>query len=495
MSVQNSPEQSLTDSTAVVLSERIHTDTLTATEVITAHLERVADINPGVNALLDVRPEEALAEASRIDRLSPTARQRLPLAGLPVAVKDLIPAVGFRHTQGSPIFADRIATRDHVIVQRMKRAGAIVVAKSNTPEFGLGSHTFNDVTGLTRNPYSLAHSAGGSSGGAAAALAARMLPLADGSDTGGSLRNPASFCNVVGLRPSLGTVPNSPNGFAFGSLSVKGPMARTVRDTARLLACMVGFSSTDPYSHAADPSALEEVATSPFGSALGENRVTAAYSLDFSGLFPVADEVRSVVDAAVSQLNAEDFRITNSHPSLPVAKESFRVLRGLQMLATLGPLTAEHSSQMKSDALWNVESGRAVTGEDAAAAMRDQSQTWSTMADFLQTTDVLITPTVQVPPFDARMRYPREIDGAQMSDYLEWMTLPSIITTTNHPAVSVPVGFTPTGLPVGIQLVGRFRDEARLLEIAKRVEDRIGSWNSAPTIDAAIAVDRFPTIR
>lgn len=495
MSLRNAFEEDLTDSTAVSLSDGIRTGDLTATEVVTAHLKRISDANPSVNALLDCRPDEALAEASRIDSLSPTERQRLPLAGLPVAVKDLIPATGFRHTQGSPIFAERVATHDHIIVARMKRAGAIVVAKSNTPEFGLGSHTFNDVTGLTRNPYSLAHSAGGSSGGAAAALASRMLPLADGSDTGGSLRNPASFCNVVGLRPSLGTVPNSPNGFAFGTLSVKGPMARTVRDTAHLLMSMVGFSSTDPYSYTVDSPALEEVAKSSFNSTLGESRIAAAYSLDFSGMFPVADEVRSVVDAAVSQLNADDFRITASHPDLPAAKESFRVLRGMQMLATLGPLAAEHSTKMKSDALWNVEAGREVTGEDVATAMRDQAESWAAMSAFLEKFDILITPTVQVPPFDARMRYPREIDSVQMSDYLEWMTLPSIITTTSHPAISVPVGFTPKGLPVGIQLVGRYREEARLLEIAKRVEDRIGSWRTAPSIDITTMVDRFPDIQ
>ncbi|MCI4011119.1 amidase family protein [Brevibacterium sp. ZH18] len=495
MSMRNISELSFTDATAVALSNGVRSGDFTAAEVITSHLEKISDTNPTVNALLDIQSDRALAEASRIDHLSPAERQNLPLAGLPVAVKDLIPAAGFRHTQGSLIFAERVASQDHVIVQRMKQAGAIVVAKSNTPEFGLGSHTFNGVTGLTRNPYSLEHSAGGSSGGAAAALASRMLPIADGSDTGGSLRNPASFCNVVGLRPSLGTVPNSPNGFAFGTLSVKGPMARTVRDAAHLLASMVGFSITDPYSYAADASVLHEVAQSAQGSMMGDSHITAACTLDFSGMYPVSNEVRSIFESAISQLNASDFRVVNSHPELPVAKDSFRVLRGLQMLATLGPLATEHSEHMKNDALWNVQAGREVTGEDAASAMRSQAQTWSSMAEFLEKVDVLITPTVQVPPFDARLRYPREIDGTQMSDYLDWMTLPSIITASNHPAISVPVGFTSAGLPVGIQLVGRFRDEARLLEIAKRVEDRIGSWSITPTIDTATTLDRFPDIR
>lgn len=495
MSAPTTPDINLDGSTALGLVAGVHRGEFTAVRVVTSHLERIDAANPSVNALLDVHPEAALAEARRIDELSLNERQSLPLAGLPVAVKDLIPAAGFRHTQGSPIFANRVATRDHILVERMKRAGAVVVAKSNTPEFGLGSHTFNEVTGLTRNPYSLDHSAGGSSGGAAAALASRMLPIADGSDTGGSLRNPASFCNVVGLRPSLGTVPNSPNGFAYGTLSVKGPMARTVRDTARLLENMVGFSPADPFSCTVDTAALEEVATSPLGSTLGEPMITAAYSLDFSGMFPVADSVRSVVEAAVAELSGTDFEIKRAHPLLPEAKEAFRTLRGLQMLASLGPIADDHSDRMKDDALWNIEAGRRVTGQEASAALTAQSQSWLAMADFLQTVDVLITPTVQVPPFDARMRYPRQIDGTQMSDYLDWMTLPSIITTTNHPAISVPVGFTSMGLPVGIQLVGRFRDEARQLEIAKRVEDRIGSWNSVPDINRTRLLDQFPDIR
>lgn len=481
-------------STATSLVAKIHSGDVTATEVVSAFLERIAEVNPTVNALLDVQPDRAIAEASRIDRLPSAQRRLMPLAGLPVAVKDLIPAAGFRHTQGSSLFADRIASHDHAVVSRMKHAGAIVVAKSNTPEFGLGSHTFNEVTGLTRNPYSLNHSAGGSSGGAAAALAARMIPLADGSDTGGSLRNPASFCNIVGVRPSLGTVPNTPNGYAYGTLSVKGPMAKTVRDAAHLLRAMSGFSRDDPFSFAADTAELEEIAASDFGSCLGTSQVAAAYTLDFSGMFPVDEEVRKIVEAAVDQLRSDDFRVTNAHPQLPFAKESFRTLRGLQMLATLGQLAEEHKAEMKDDALWNVEVGRQVTGEQASSALRGQAQSWSSMADFLRNYDVLITPTVQVPPFPAENRYPRTINGETMSDYLEWMTLPSIITTTNHPAVSVPVGFTSTGLPVGIQVIGRFRSEARLLEIAKRIEDRIGSWATAPTIDTTVQADRFPRI-
>ena len=494
MSTPTLPTDDVIGSTATDLVEKIHAGAITASEVVAAFLERIVDVNPTVNALLDVQPDHALAEASRIDRLSQAERRQMPLAGLPVAVKDLIPAAGFRHTQGSSIFADRIASHDHAVVERMKHAGAIIVAKSNTPEFGLGSHTFNEVTGLTRNPYALNHSAGGSSGGAAAALAARMIPRADGSDTGGSLRNPASFCNVVGLRPSLGTVPNSPNGYAYGSLSVKGPMAKTVRDAAHLLRAISGFSRDDPFSFTADATGLAEVAASDFGSRLGASQISAAYTLDFSGMFPVDEEARRITEGAVEQLRSDDFRITHTHPHLPFAKDSFRTLRGLQMLATLGPLTDEHKAEMKDDALWNVEVGRQVTGEEASSALRGQAQSWSSMADFLQNYDVLITPSVQVPPFAAEMRYPRRINGETMSDYLEWMTLPSIITTTNHPAVSVPIGFTASGLPVGIQIIGRFRSESRLLEIAKRIEDRIGSWATTPRIDTTMQTDRFPHI-
>lgn len=483
--------EDLTEGDAVDLAAQVRSGELSATEVMTAHLERIEVVNPAVNALVDLRPEQAMAEARSIDALDDDTRAQLPLAGLPTAVKDLVPAAGFHHTQGSPIFAQHVATADAEIVSRMRAAGAIVISKTNTPEFGLGSQTFNPVYGATRNPYDLERTAGGSSGGAAAALASRMLPIADGSDTGGSLRNPASFCNITAIRPSLGTVSNHPSGFAFNTLSVKGPMARTTRDVALLFSTIVGLDSRDPMSYNADPTPLRQIAESSHGQRLGPQSLKAAWTPDFDAFFPVDHQVLSVLGPVVDRLGEIDIDVTEDFPDIRAAKESFRGLRAQLMLSLLGPLAEKYADQMKPEALWNIEAGRALTGEQAMVAAQAQSDVFRTTTDFFTEYDLLITPTVQVPPFDITHRYPRQINAETMSDYLDWMTLPSIITTTGHPAVSVPVGFTAEGWPVGLQIVGRYRDDAAVLEYAKRIEDLCGTAQQAPTADLSRAQDPF----
>lgn len=484
-------DQDLTSRTAHDLAAEVRRGALSAVEVMAAHLERIEAFNPAVNAIVDFKPDQALEKARQIDALPPDERAKLPLAGLPTAVKDLVPAAGFRYTQGSPIFAERVAQEDAEMVARVKAAGAVVVGKTNTPEFGLGSQSFNPVYGVTRNPYDLSRTAGGSSGGAAAALAARMLPIADGSDTGGSLRNPASFCNVTAVRPSLGAVPNYPNGFAYNTLSVKGPMGRSVRDIALLMSTMVGIDTRDPMSYDAVPGPLLEVADSAPGSRLGKHRLRAAWTADFGEFFPVADEVLAVLKPVVERLSELDIEVEDSYPDIRCAKESFRTLRAILMLVTLGPLAEKHADQMKEDALWNIDAGRRLIGEQAAAAPKDQSLAFQRTAEFLQDYDILLTPTVQVPPFDVGQRFPREINGRQMSDYLEWMTLPSIVTITSHPAVTVPVGFTHEGWPVGLQVIGAYRQDALVLEYAKRIEDLLGTAHVTPNADLTTPQETF----
>lgn len=487
---------SLTELSAVELSHQVQSGNLSAVEVVQAHLSRIEAVNPAVNAVQDLRPEEALQQAARLDSAPHEQRAALPLAGLPTAVKDLTPAAGFRFTQGSPVFAERIAEEDALIVSRMRAAGAVIVGKTNAPEFGLGSHTFNPVYGATRNPFDLKRSAGGSSGGAAAALAARMLPIADGSDTGGSLRNPASFCNVVGLRPSLGRVPNITSSSPHSTLSVQGPMARSVRDTALLMSVLVGEDLRDPFSADADAAPYLAISrTNPHEAPPGApTRPRAAWTPDFSGMLPVEQEVLNVLEPVVARLAAEGWVVEADHPDLRGAADAFRTLRGLQMLAALGPVAEQHAERMKSDALWNINVGRDVTGEDAARAQRLQGQAFRRTAELLSDYDVLITPTCQAAPFPTEHRYPRTINGVQMRDYLEWMTLPSIITVTNHPAISIPVGFTPSGLPVGLQVVGRFRREAELLAVAARVEDLCGTGDAVPQLDLDTTYEKFPVI-
>lgn len=500
MAAQESSKD-LTHRSAYSLAEGVRDGQLCAVDVVKAHLSRIEEVNPAVNAVQDLQSASAVEQAQAVDSLPENQRRKLRLAGLPVAVKDLSPAAGFRHTQGSPLFADRVARTDALFVSRMRAAGAVIVGKTNTPEFGLGSHTFNPVYGVTRNPYDLNRTAGGSSGGAAAALASRMLPLADGSDTGGSLRNPASFCNVVGLRPSLGRIPNLPGGGSYSTLSVKGPMGRSVRDTALLMSVLTGADSRDPFSAEDHPADYLQVAESSHGQRLGKKRLRAAWTPDFGGLFPVEKRVREVLAPVVEGLEQAGIDIVEDHPDLSEAAETFRTLRGIQMLGALGDFVAAHPEKIKEDAHWNVQTGRSVTGEQAARAQQGQGLSFQRMAEFLSGDqgqepgyDVLITPTCQVAPFPVEQRFPRSIEDVSMGDYLEWMTLPSIITVTSHPAISIPVGFTEDGLPVGMQIIGLYRDEAGLLEFAKRIEDVFGTGGDAPSVDYSRAQEPFPEI-
>lgn len=483
----------LIELSAVELSGKLARREVSAREVLAAYLDRIEAVNPAVNALVDVRPELALEAASAIDDATEPPG---PLAGLPLGIKDLAAARGFRFTQGSPIFADTVATDDDPVVARLRAAGAVIVGKTNTPEFGLGSHTFNQVYGVTRNPYDLGRTAGGSSGGAAAALAARMLPIADGSDTGGSLRNPASFCNVVGLRPSLGRVA-APSPYAFGRLHVHGPMGRDVRDTALLLSVMAGEDRRDPRSVPADAAAYREIAHSEPGGHLGfaRSRPRVAWTPDFGGAFPVEREVLAVVEPALASMaEAGLCDVVEDHPHLSEATQVFRVLRGLLVYATLGPLVAEHGDRMKPDAAWNVQVGADLTADQIAQAELGQGRLYAATVNFFDRYDLLVTPTCQVSPFEVSTRYPRTIDGRPMRDYLEWMTLPCYLTTTAHPAISIPVGFTAGGLPVGLQVVAPFRREDLLLEYAKRIEDLVGTGHIPPDIPAGVLSEPFPHI-
>jgi amidase len=471
---------------AVELAGLTRSGELHAAEVMEAHLTEIERLNPAVNAIVDLQPERAMAAARELDRTFRKDEPHGALYGLPVAHKDLVPAAGFRHTQGSPIFADRVATQDHIVVERMAAAGAIAVGKTNVPEFGLGSHTFNDVYGVTRNPYALDRTAGGSSGGAAAALAARMLPLADGSDTGGSLRNPASFCNVVGFRPSPGRVPSWPNGDPFSRLSVVGPMARTVDDLALLMSALVGADPRAVWSVPADPAAyfpLPDV----------RRPIRVAWSPDLDGEVVVAREVRDALEPVVAAMAAHGWEVELATPDLTGAIETFRVLRALKMQVTLGPVLAEHPGRLKRDAVWNIEEGAKLDGPTIAEAERNAGRIFHVIREFFDSVDVLVTPTCQVAPFELTTRYPRAIDGTPMHDYLEWMGLPSATTVTSCPAISLPAAFTPDGRPVGIQLVGPHLREDRLLAIA-RVFESIVDAGRVPAVDptpqpAFVAVD------
>jgi amidase len=481
----------LTERSAVELSGLTRSGELRAVEVVEAHVAQIERLNPTVNAIVDFQPERALDEARRLDRAWRKDEHHGPLYGLPVAHKDLVPAAGFRFTQGSPIFRDRVARQDHLVVERMKAAGALALGKTNVPEFGLGSHTFNDVYGVTRNPYALGRTAGGSSGGAAAALATRMLPVADGSDTGGSLRNPASFCNVVGLRPSPGRVPSWPDAYGFGRLSVKGPMARTVADLALLMSVLVGADPRSPTCADADPCAYFPPPDGRGLSSQARRTVRVAWSPDLDGHAVVAREVIDALEPVVAGMEAHGWQVELVTPDLSGAVETFRVLRALQMQATLGPVVAANPGRVKSDARWNVEEGARLDGPTIAQAEVNATRIFHVMREFFESFDLLATPTCQVVPFDVGTRYPREIAGVSMRDYLEWMNLPSVVTVTGCPAISVPAAFTPDGLPVGLQLVGPRLQEDRLLALALEFERYCGASTRRPDVDVDAQLPRF----
>ena len=399
---------------------------------------------------------------------------RWPLYGLPTAFKDLEDAVGFPNTQGSPIFADRFPEEDAAIVARIKQAGAIPIGKTNVPEFGLGSHTYNNVFGPTRNPWNLERTAGGSSGGAAAALATGMLPIADGSDTGGSLRNPGNFNSVVGFRVSSGLVPKSPTALPWAHLGVKGPLGRSVDDVGFFLSAMAGFDPRDQISYPVDAAAFAGDLT------IDPKHLRIAWSTDLGGL-PVDPTVRSVVDGARAMFEAIGCDVEDACPDFTDADELFKDLRAFGM-TPMADLMREHRDQMKPEAIWNIEAGLKMSAEDVARAMMKQATLFQRMSDFMERYDAFVCVVNQVPPFPINLDWPHEIDGVQMETYIDWMKSAYYITSTRMPAISVPAGFTPDGLPVGIQIVGKYHGDLELLKIANAFEQATNVASKRPPI-------------
>jgi amidase len=382
-------------------------------------------------------------------------------------VKDLEDTAGMRTTYGSPIYREHVPEADTLMVSRLRRAGALVIGKTNTPEFGAGSQTFNEMFGATRNPYDLARTPGGSSGGAAAAVATGMLPFADGSDLGASVRNPASFCNVVGLRPSPGRIPDVPSSNPWSPLGVLGPLARTVADAALLVRALCGPDPRDPLSL---PDAPERFATDLRSDPAG---LRIAWSRNLGDL-PVAPEVTAVLEESRTALVDMGCIVEDVEPDLTDADEAFEVRRGLGYAQAFGALLESHSDQLKATLAQNTRFGLSLTGDRVARALTLQAEMFQRMRSVLERYDALALPVSQVAPFEVEQEWVREIAGVEMGSYIEWMRSCSRITVTAHPAMSVPAGFTADGLPVGLQLVGRYRDELALLRLAAAFEARHG---------------------
>ncbi|MBD8868618.1 amidase [Nocardioides sp. MJB4] len=446
---------------------------ISARELLELHLDRIAERNPELNAIVSLDEERARASAAQADEALAAGREPGPLHGLPFAVKDTHNVKGWRTTFGSPLLADNVPDHDDLLVERIRGAGAVLVGKTNVPEFAAGSHTFNTVFGTTLNPHDPTRSAGGSSGGAACSLAAGMTPLADGSDMGGSLRNPASFCGVVGLRPSLGRVPGWPAANQWESLSVGGPMARNVADVALLLSVLAGPDPRVPLALGEPGATFAPPADGSLGGSLAGLRV--GFSLDLGGAFEVDSEVAAVTESAAAVLSGAGARVTAAHPDLGEADDTFRTLRAWHFQATFGALLAEHPDQFKQALADNIRAGEHLTGADVARAYIQRTTLAERMRLFFVDHDVLVLPVSQVPPFASDAEFPTAINGRPMTTYLDWMRSAYLITVTGCPAISVPAGRTRDGLPVGVQIVAPHGAERRLLQVAEAFEREVGA--------------------
>jgi amidase len=452
------------DSTAREQAAAVRRREISARELLDLHLTRIAERNPELNAIVSLDEERARAGAQAADDALVSGSGLGALHGLPFAFKDTHAVAGWRTTYGSTLFADHVAARDDLIVERVRRAGVVVIGKTNVPEFAAGSHTFNRVFGLTRNPVDPSRSAGGSSGGAACALASGMVPLADGSDMGGSLRNPASFCGVVGLRPSLGRVPEWPLYNQWETTSVGGPMARNVGDLALLLSVLAG---PDPRA----PQALTDPGSSfapPVAGSLAGLRV--ALAPDLGGAVEVDAEVASIVASSGPVFTDAGASVAAAHPVLTEADDTFRTLRAWHFQAKFGPMLTASPDAFKPALADNIRAGESLTGADVARAYTQRTALSERMREFFESYDVLVLPVSQVPPFPADQEYPTSINGRPMESYLDWMRAAYFITVTGCPAISVPFRRTAAGLPVGLQIVAAHGRDRFLLDVAAAFE-------------------------
>ena len=458
---------------ATDLARLIRTMELSARKVMEAHLDQIERINPKVNAIVTFLPEQAVEQAKAADEALARGEEVGPLHGLPIAHKDLVLTKGIRTTFGSLAFKDFIPEEDGLIVERLRKAGAITIGKTNVPEFGAGSQTYNEVFGETLNPYDTSKTCGGSSGGAAVVLACGMTPIADGSDLGGSLRNPANFCNVVGFRPSPGRVPMWPDFVGWFHISVEGPMARTVQDTALMLSAIAGPDPRSPIS-ITEPGNL-------FARSLERNfkDVRIAWSRDL-GLLPVDSQVTEVIEKQRHVFRELGCVIDEGQPDFTDADEVFKIWRAWRLELALSELLPTHRDHLKDTVIWNIEEGMKLSGPQIGQAERKRPELYHRVRQFMESYEFLILPVNQVPPFDVKQRYVMEINGVDMDTYIDWMKSCYFISVTGLPAISVPCGFTTDGLPVGVQIVGRHQDDFGVLQLAYAFEQATGFWKRRP---------------
>jgi amidase len=478
---------------ALDLSRAIHAKRVSCVEVMQAYLARIAALNPTYNAMVSLRGDEALLAEARVhDALLAAGQSKGWLHGVPQAIKDLSNTAGLRTTLGSPLMADFLPTEDSLMTQRMKAAGAIVIGKTNVPEFGLGSHTFNEVFGATGNAYDPQKTAGGSSGGAAVALALRLLPVADGSDFGGSLRNPAAWNNVFGLRPSQGRVPMWPAPEVWlNQMGIEGPMGRSVADVRALLQTQAGFDARCPLSLATDTP--EQTAAKPLVPRPGQARVRVAWLADLGGYLPTEPGILQSCEAGLARLRSMGCEVQALGANeLGFEPEkiwaSWLVWRRMLVASRLKAflINPANRARMKPEALWEYDQAQSCSGEAFMQASVQRSAFYQALCKLLAQYDVLALPCTQVWPFAIQSRWPQSIDTGQgvkpMDTYHRWMEVVTYATLAGLPAMSVPCGFggpsATSPMPCGLQLIGQPQGDWRLLDVAQAYEAHIGDWLS-----------------
>ncbi len=453
--------------------EQLRSGAVSTPEMLDAALGRIEQTDGVLNALPILCDDRAREHAARLEHPDPADTPRGYLYGLPIAIKDMKDVGGVLCTRGSPIFADHVPEESDLLVKILESRGGVVLAKSNTPEFAAGANTFNEVFGKTLNPWNTNMTCGGSSGGSATALAAGQVWLASGSDLGGSLRIPASFCSVVGLRPTPGRVAHGPRSMPFGTLSVEGPMGRTVGDTALMLDAQAGAYREDPLSLPAPERSFVDWVDNP----------TTPSRIGFTpdlGVTAVDPEVAKICRSAMGHFRDMGAEVEEACPDMGDADWIFQTLRGASFVANYRTLLAEHRSELKPEVIWNVEHGLGLSQDDVARAKLERGALINRFADFFGQYDLLACPTVLAPPFDVDVRYLSEVNGVEFDNYIAWLVMTFALTLTSCPAISIPCGFTESGLPVGLQIVAPWKEEGYLLGASALFEDAAGLSKLVP---------------
>lgn len=444
---------------------------ISSEELVNIHIDQINKFDSKTNAVCTFTPDFALNIAREQDK---SKKFDQPLSGIPILIKDLNKTEGIRTTMGSRIYSDFIPKEDDLVVKKIKDSGALILGKSNTPEFGAGSHTFNDVFETTLNPYDLSKTAGGSSGGAGVALAMRMVPVAQGSDMGGSLRNPAAWNNVVGFRTSIGTVPQLPADITYNMMSVNGPMARNIDDLSVLLSCMAGYDNRIGNS-------INEPSERFLDIKLPDpKKIKIAYTNDL-GIYPVSQDIKEAFNKSIEIFSKLGFIMEEAFPDLENVDNIFQTYRAYTFANAHKEHIVKNRDLMKDTLIWNVEKGLELKATDLALAESQRSVLDQNIAGFFEKYDFLVLPSTSVLPFDKNIEYIKEIDGVELETYIDWMGLCYAITATGCPSISIPGGFI-KGLPTGIQIVGKKLDDLNVLRIAKIFEDETNFYKIQPNI-------------